>query len=140
MQTPPSTPAPTVAPGAPIRPRFIAKRSKSTPALSAEDKAALLPKLKAIRAKHAPRVLELTALALEAIHALEVIEDTMDNEARALYPHYVRDIHDYKLTFQLEYPERAEELDEDLPLLEHALQAVGTMEAEAEGEPVSRMP
>ena len=93
MQTPPPTPPPTVAPGAPRRPLLI-RRSKTTPALSAEDKAALMPQLKAIRAKHAPRVLELTRVALDALNALEQLEGATDEEARALYPSYVRDIED----------------------------------------------
>ncbi len=114
MQTPPSTPAPTVAPGAPRRPLLI-KRSKSTPALSAEDKAALLPQLKALRAKHAPCVLYLARIALEALEALEELEETMDEEARALYPHYVHDLQDYMLTFEHEYPERTEQYDDDAP-------------------------
>jgi hypothetical protein len=131
MQTPPSTPAPTVAPGAPIRQRFIAKRSKSTPALSAEDKAALIPQLQAIRAKHAPRVLYLARIALEALEALQDLEDTMDEEARALYPEYVHDLQDYKLTFEHECPERAEQYDDDAPFLQQAILVVEAMEAEA---------
>ena len=130
MQTPPSTPAPTVAPGAPRRPLLI-KRSKSTPALSAEDKAALLPKLKAIRAKHAPRVLELARVAFHALNELENIEATMGDEARALYPHYVHDLQDYKLTFEHDYPDRAEQYDDDAPFLQQAILVVEAMEAEA---------
>jgi hypothetical protein len=130
MQTPPSTPAPTVAPGAPRRPLLI-KRSKSTPALSAEDKAALMPQLRALREKHAPRVLELAVIAIQAMRELRTLEDTMDDEARALYPHYVRDLQDYKLTFEHDYPERAEEYDDDGPFLENALLVVEAMETEA---------
>jgi hypothetical protein len=130
MQTPPSTPAPTVAPGAPRRPLLI-KRSKSTPALSAEDKAALLPQLKALRAKHAPRVLHLARIALEALEALQELEESMDEDARALYPHYVNDLQDYKLTFEHDYPDRAEQYDDDAPFLQQAILVVEAMEAEA---------
>ena len=82
MQTPPSTPAPTVSPGAPREPLSI-KRSKTKPAFSAEDKAALLPKLKALRAKHAPRALELARVATDALRELCALENDMDDEARA---------------------------------------------------------
>ncbi len=116
MQTQPSTPAPTVAPCAPLRSRLIKRSKSSTPAsLSSEDKAALLPKLKAIRTKHAPRALHLAHIAQEVIVALQELEETMDEDTRALYPHYVCDLQDYKLTFGHEYPERAEEYDNALP-------------------------
>ena len=48
----------------------------------------------------------------------------MDDEARALYPHYARDIHEYKLTFEHDYPESAEEYDDDAPFFENALHVV----------------
>ena len=131
MQTPPSTPAPTVAPGAPIRQRFVAKRSKTTPALSAEDKAALLPKLKALRLKHAPRAFELARVAIDTLRELCALENDMDDEARALYPHYTRDILDYKLTFQHDYPDRAEEYDDDGLFLDNALDVVQAIATEA---------
>ena len=130
MQTPPPTPPPTVAPGAPRRPLLI-KRSKTTPGLSPEDKAALMPQLKAIRAKHAPVAFELARVALDALNKLEQLEDAMDEEARALYPRYVRDIQDYKLTFQHDYPDRAEKYDDDTPFLENAIRVVQGMETEA---------
>ena len=137
MQTPPSTPATAataVCPGAPIRQRFVAKRSKSTPALSAEARAALLLQLEAIRAKRAPRVLELARVALAALDALQELEEAMDEEARALYPHYVRDFQDYKLTFEHEYPDRAEEYDDAAPFLQDAIHAVRGMEVDASAE------
>ena len=138
MQTPPSTPATAaitaVCPGAPIRQRFVAKRSKSTPALSAEDKAALLLQLEAIRAKRAPRVLELARVALAALDALQELEEAMDEEARALYPHYVRDFQDYKLTFDHENPDLAEEYDDAAPFLKDAIHVVRGMEVEASAE------
>jgi hypothetical protein len=105
MQTPPSTPTATVAPGAPRRLLYI-KRSKSNPALS-------------------------DRIAFEALHALEEIEENMDEDARALYPHHVRDIQDYKLTFQHDYPERAEEYNDTVPFLEDATTMLQTMEQEA---------
>ena len=131
MQTLPSAPAPTVAPGAPIRQRFCMKRSKTTPALLAEDKAARLPMLKALRAKHAPRVLHLARIALEALEALQELEESMDEDARALYPHYVNDLQDYKLTFEHDYPDHAEQYDDDAPFLQQAILVVEAMEAEA---------
>ena len=131
MQTPPPTPPPTVAPGAPRRPLLIKRSKKTTLALSAEDKAALMPQLKAIRAKHAPVAFELARVALDALNKLEQLEDAMDEEARALYPRYVRDIQDYKLTFQHDYPDRAEEYDDDTPFLENAISVVQGMESEA---------
>jgi hypothetical protein len=136
MQTPPSTPASTtVAPGAPLRPRLI-KRPKSTmssatPTLAAEDKAALLPKLRALRATHAPRAFELAQVALEALHELQALDEAMDEEARVLYPRYVHDLHDYKLTFQHEYPERAELYDDKAPFLEDVIRMVEDIETEA---------
>jgi hypothetical protein len=139
MQTPPPTPPPTVAPGAPRRPLLIKRSKTTTPALSAEDKAALMPQLKAIRAKHAPRVLELTRVALDALNALEQLEDAMDEEARALYPSYVRDIQDYKLTFQHDYPQRAEEYDDAAPFLEQAVDVIADMRKEAEATTTTTM-
>ena len=131
MQTTTSNPAPTVAPGAPRR-QLLIKRSKSTPALSAEDKAALLSKLKALRAKHAPRALELARVATDALCDFCALENAMDDEARDLYTHYARDIHDYKLTFEEhEYPEGAEEYDDDAPFLENALHVVQAIATEA---------
>ena len=109
------------------------------PALSAEDKATLLPQLQAIRA---PPVLERAAVALEALrlHTLEENEEAMDDAALAFYPHFVRDLQDYKLTFEHECPERAEEYDDIETFLQQAILVVEAMEAEAEGEPVPCLP
>ena len=118
---------------APIRQRFAPKRSKTSapPAFSAEDKAALLPKLKALRAKHAPRALELARAAADALRELCALEDAMDDEARALHPRYARDIRDYKLTFEHEYKELAEECDDDAPFLDAVLDVVDAVAADA---------
>ena len=85
-----------------------------------------------MRAKNASRVFALTRVALDAMNELERIEDAMDSEARALYPGYVSDIQGFKLTFQHEYPERAEEYDDSAPFLEEAATVVADMSAEAE--------
>ena len=99
--------------------------------MSAEDKAALLPKLKALRVKHAPRAFELAGVAIDALRELCALENAMDDEACALYPHYTRDILDYKLTFQHDYPDRAEEYDDDAPFLDNALEVVQAIAIEA---------
>jgi len=91
-----------------------------------------MPQLAALRAKHAPRVLELARVAFDALNELEQIEDTMDEEARAFYPHYVRDIQDHKLTFQHDYPACSEEYDDSAPFLEEAATVVADMRKEAE--------
>ncbi len=59
------------------------RRAKKAPLLSEEEKAALLPQLVAIRAKHAGRALELARAAKDALRELELLEDRMDDEARA---------------------------------------------------------
>ena len=74
MHTLTSIPIPSVAPGATRRPLHIKRSKHSMLALSAEDKAALIPKPAALGATHAPRVLELAAqpplLARVALDAL----------------------------------------------------------------------
>jgi hypothetical protein len=119
------------------RPLFT-KRSKKTAEnsfslLSAEDKAALVAKLAALKAKHAQRVMELARVALEAMNELEQIEETMDSEARELYPRYETDIQDFKLTFQQDYAERAREYNDDAgPFLDEAKTVIADMCTEAE--------
>ena len=135
MQTQPSTPTPPVAPARNAG-RFLSSGAKPRlrqPALSAEDKAALLPQLTALRAKHAPRVLELAGVAIQAFRSLDTLEETVHDEACALFPQYVRDLQDYRLIFQHEYPERAEEFDDAVPFLEQAMLIMEAIETEGAG-------
>ena len=76
-------------------------------------------------------MLELTKTALDALHKLEEIEETMDTEARKVHDDYVNVIQDYKVTFQSFYQEHSEEFDEPPPTLEDALVMVGRMNEEA---------
>jgi hypothetical protein len=79
MQTQPQTPTSLVPPGAQRRLLCIKRSKKTTPGLSAEDKAALMFQLAALRAKHDPHVFELARVALDVLNELEQIEDAMDN-------------------------------------------------------------
>ena len=70
-------------------------------------------------------------VALDALNALEQLEDAMDEEARALYPRYQSDIQDYTLTFEHEYPERAELYNDKAPFLDDVIRVVEDIETAA---------
>ena len=107
------------------------KKSKKAPLLSEEEKAALLPQLVAIRAKHAGRALELARAAKDALRELELLEDRMDDEARALCPKYMRALPDFQLTFEAAYREHAEENDNELHFLAECSETVEGIELRA---------
>jgi hypothetical protein len=102
-------------------------------ALTAEEQSALLIQLQAIKAKNATRAVELGRIAADALRELLVIEDRMDDEARALSPEYMRLLMntDFKLTYQTMYAQWAEESDETIPMLEDALSVVDNVMADA---------
>ena len=107
------------------------KMSQQHLLLSEQDKAALLPQLVAIRAKHAPRALELARAAKAALSELELLEDRMDDEARALCPKYMRALPDFQLTFEAAYREHAEENDNELHFLAECSETVEGIEGRA---------
>ena len=127
---PPTPPSPLSLPQAPRAGSFWKSEARPLPP-GLPCQAALLPQLDAIRAKHAPRALHLARVAYKALEALQELEETMDEDARALYLHYVRDLQDYKLTFEHECPERAEEYDDTATFLKDAILVVGAMEFES---------
>jgi hypothetical protein len=112
----------------PLNRRALESRKRK---LTDEERAPITEALKEIKKKRAYTVLELTKTALDALHKLEEIEETMETEARKVHDDYVNVIQDYKVTFQPFYPEHLEELDEPPPTLEDALVMVGRMNEEA---------
>jgi hypothetical protein len=99
--------------------------------LSEEERALLVPQLVAIRAKYAPRALELALAAKNALRELELLEDRMDDEALALCPKYQRALPQFQLTFETHYRELAEENDTELHFLAECVETVEGIEREA---------
>ena len=88
--------------------------------LTEEECAPIIEALGAIKKKKAEIVLALTQTALDALLKLEAIEEEIDAEARKVHEDYVNVIRGFKVTFQSDYPEHAEELDDPPATLEDA--------------------
>ncbi len=70
---------------------------------TAAETADMIPKLIAIKARHAARVRELANAAIVALREINDIEEAMDAEASAMvHPDYV-DVPGIKLTFEVAY-------------------------------------
>ena len=75
--------------------------------------------LKSIKQKNVEEMRRLSQTALDALIQMEEIENSMEEEARMVYPNYAREIHTCKLTFARSYKERVEDCgDGDEPTIE----------------------
>ena len=75
--------------------------------------------LKSIKQKNVEEMRRLSQTALDALIRMEEIENSMEEEARMVYPNYAREIHTCKLTFARSYKERVEDCgDGDEPTIE----------------------
>ena len=98
-------------------PRKCLGAIKKRKLISTDDVAAVLPKLKEVKLKYAPRALELSRIIQAAVAELEGIEEKMHDEAEAIQPNYMNLIRDSecKVTFEYGYRDHMEELD-NVPL------------------------
>ena len=110
---------------APRKALSFKKVKRATP----EETAAMLPKLKLIKAKHAARVLQLSRSALQAMKELETIETAMDLEAAAeVHDGYIDYLPDFKLTFEAVYAQH----DEDAaPRIDDCMDVLAAIEKDA---------
>lgn len=111
------------------RKALMSKKRKHT---SPEESAAMLLKLKALKARHATRVLELSRSALRAMKEIADIEAAMDLEAaKEVHDDYVDCVPDFKLTFEAVYAQHAEEADDTSPRVEDCLDIFLAIEKDA---------
>lgn len=90
--------------------KALSKKRKHT---SPEETAAMLPKLKAIKATSAGRVLHLSRVALRAMKEIADIENAMFLQAsEEVHEDYQDMLPDFKLTFEAVYAVHAEEADD----------------------------
>ncbi len=90
-----------------------------------------IEKLKAIKKKHAPKVLDLVRKAIEAVKGLRAIEAEMGEEAVTVHKHYNTVLSEFKLTFELMDSDMAEQYDHDFTGLEDCEDALEDIEKEA---------
>ena len=106
--------------------------SKKRKHASSEETAAMLLMLKALKAKHAARVLELSRAALKAMKEIADIEAVMDLEAATkIHDDYIDCVSDFKLTFEAVYAQHAEEADDTSPRVEDCLDIFLAIEQDA---------
>ena len=99
---------------------------------TAEERAAMLPKLKLIKKKNAARILELSRSVLRGMREIEAIEDAMEAEATAdVHKHYDFAVPEFKMTFEATYTEFAAEEDDMTPRLENCIAVLKAIEADA---------
>ncbi len=92
-------------------PRSCFNRKKRK-VLSDEQKSEVLPKLEALKAEHAPKVLSICRIIKDALKELEAIEATVDETAEAILPDYTNVLQSFKLTFESAYREHGEDCDD----------------------------
>lgn len=99
---------------------------------SPEEKEAILLKLKALKEKHAARMLELTRTALRAMKEMADIEAAMDREASTeIHDAYIDCVPEFKLTFEAVYAQHAEEADDTTPTIGDCLDIFLAIEKDA---------
>ena len=99
---------------------------------TAEEIAAMLPKLMLIKAKHAARVLQLSRSALQAMKEIAAIEAAMETEATAdVHQYYEYAVTDFKMTFETTYAQDAEDADDTAPRLDDCMDILSKIEKDA---------
>ena len=99
---------------------------------TAEEIAAMLPKLMLIKAKHAARVLQLSRSALQAMKEIAAIEAAMETEATAdVHQYYEYAVTDFKMTFEATYAQDAEDADDTAPRLDDCMDILSKIEKDA---------
>ena len=120
-----STPRKALSAKRPKRPML----SESERNESIEKLKPIMEKLKTIKAKHAPRALELVQKALLAVKELREIEDQMCQEASAVHATYNTALPEFKLTFEM--ADIAEQYDYEFTTLESCEEALEKICADA---------
>ena len=86
--------------------------------LPEEEVQRITEKLKSIKQKNVEEMRRLSKTALDALIRMEEIEYNMEEEARAVYPNYAREIRNCKVTFAMTYKEINDDCDGDEPPIE----------------------